>query len=44
MPGARFNLINLNSIDLIEERYKPDIDITICFNAANSFKLKKCNY
>ena len=31
--GARFNLINLNSIDLIEERYKPDIDITICFNA-----------
>ncbi|MDC0536501.1 LysR family transcriptional regulator [Gammaproteobacteria bacterium] len=37
--GARFNLINLNSIDLIEERYKPDIDITICFNpekASNS--------
>ena len=33
MPDARFNLINLNSIDLIEERYKPDIDITICFNA-----------
>ena len=32
-PDARFNLINLNSIDLIEERYKPDIDITICFNA-----------
>jgi len=32
-PNARFNLINLNSIDLIEERYKPDIDITICFNA-----------
>ena len=31
--GARFNLINLNSIDLIEDRYKPDIDITICFNA-----------
>ena len=31
--SARFNLINLNSIDLIEERYKPDIDITICFNA-----------
>ena len=30
---TRFNLINLNSIDLIEERYKPDIDITICFNA-----------
>jgi DNA-binding transcriptional LysR family regulator len=32
-PDTRFNLINLNSIDLIEERYKPDIDITICFNA-----------
>ena len=32
-PEARFNIINLNSIDLIEERYKPDIDITICFNA-----------
>ncbi|MBL6841342.1 MAG: LysR family transcriptional regulator [Pelagibacterales bacterium] len=32
-PDARFNLINLNSIDLIEDRYKPDIDITICFNA-----------
>ena len=32
-PDARFNFINLNSIDLIEERYKPDIDITICFNA-----------
>ena len=32
-PNARFNLINLNSIDLIEDRYKPDIDITICFNA-----------
>ena len=29
----RFNLINLNSIDLVEDRYKPDIDITICFNA-----------
>lgn len=32
-PDIRFNLINLNSIDLIEDRYKPDIDITICFNA-----------
>ena len=32
-PDTRFNLIDLNSIDLIEERYKPDIDITICFNA-----------
>ncbi|MDB9959115.1 LysR family transcriptional regulator [Gammaproteobacteria bacterium] len=31
--SARFNLINLNSIDLVEDRYKPDIDITICFNA-----------
>tara|TARA_B100000768_G_scaffold181795_1_gene206475 strand:- start:26 stop:895 length:870 start_codon:yes stop_codon:yes gene_type:complete len=30
---ARFSLVNLNSIDLIEERYKPDIDVTICFNA-----------
>ena len=32
-PHTKFNLINLNSIDLIEDRYKPDIDITICFNA-----------
>jgi len=32
---TRFNLINLNSIDLVEDRYKPDIDITICFNAKN---------
>lgn len=32
-PGIKFNLINLNSIDLIEERYKPDIDLTICFNS-----------
>ena len=32
-PYTKFNLINLNSIDLIEDRYKPDIDITICFNA-----------
>jgi DNA-binding transcriptional LysR family regulator len=32
-PETKFNLINLNSIDLIEDRYKPDIDITICFNA-----------
>ena len=31
--STRFNLINLNSIDLVEDRYKPDIDITICFNA-----------
>lgn len=29
----KFNLINLNSIDLIEDRYKPDIDLTICFNS-----------
>ena len=38
-PYTKFNLINLNSIDLIEDRYKPDIDITICFNAKeqNSF-------
>jgi len=38
-PHTKFNLINLNSIDLIEDRYKPDIDITICFNAKeqNSF-------
>ena len=34
-PDVRFNLINLNSIDLIEERYKPDIDLTICFNSKN---------
>jgi len=32
-PESRFNLINLNSIDLIEDRYKPDIDMTICYNA-----------
>ncbi len=38
--GARFNLINLNSIDLIEERYKPDIDITICFNAETASNSK----
>ena len=38
--GARFNLINLNSIDLIEERYKPDIDITICFNAEKASNSK----
>ena len=31
--SARFNLINLNSFDLVDDRYKPDIDITICFNA-----------
>ena len=35
-PEVKFNLINLNSIDLIEDRYKPDIDLTICFNAKNS--------
>ena len=43
---AKFNIINLNSIDLIEDRYKPDLDITICFNAkedlnANNIVLKK---
>jgi LysR family cys regulon transcriptional activator len=32
-PAVKFNLINLNSIDLIEDRYKPDIDVTICFNS-----------
>ena len=32
-PAVKFNLINLNSIDLIEDRYKPDIDLTICFNS-----------
>jgi DNA-binding transcriptional LysR family regulator len=30
---VKFNLINLNSIDLIEDRYKPDIDLTICYNS-----------
>ncbi len=39
-PEVKFNLINLNSIDLIEDRYKPDIDLTICFNAKNSSSLK----
>lgn len=44
--STRFNLINLNSIDLVEDRYKPDIDITICFNAVgqkhiNSVVLKE---
>ena len=34
-PEVRFNLINLNSIDLIEDIYKPDIDLTICFNSKN---------
>ena len=34
-PEVKFNLINLNSIDLIEDRYKPDIDLTICFNSKN---------
>jgi len=39
-PDIKFNLINLNSIDLIEDRYKPDIDLTICFNSNNSSSLK----
>jgi DNA-binding transcriptional LysR family regulator len=39
-PETRFNLINLNSIDLIEDRYKPDIDITICFNAQKQINTK----
>ena len=39
-PDVKFNLINLNSIDLIENRYKPDIDLTICFNAKNSSSLR----
>jgi DNA-binding transcriptional LysR family regulator len=39
-PETRFNLINLNSIDLIEDRYKPDIDITICFNAHKQINTK----
>ena len=39
-PDVKFNLINLNSIDLIEDRYKPDIDLTICFNAKNSSSLR----
>ena len=39
-PETRFNLINLNSIDLIEDRYKPDIDITICFNAQRQINTK----
>ena len=33
-------MINLNSIDLIEERYKPDIDVTICFNAKDQKNVK----
>lgn len=40
-PAIRFNIINLNSIDLIEDRYKPDIDLTICFNAPNTQKDKR---
>ena len=40
-PTIRFNIINLNSIDLIEDRYKPDIDLTICFNAPNTQKEKR---
>ena len=40
-PAIRFNIINLNSIDLIEDRYKPDIDLTICFNAPNTQKEKR---
>jgi len=39
-PDTRFNLINLNSIDLIENRYKPDIDMTICFNAPKQNQLR----
>ena len=39
-PEVKFNLINLNSIDLIEDRYKPDIDLTICFNAKNFSSLR----
>ena len=39
-PDVKFNLINLNSIDLIEDRYKPDIDLTICFNAKKSSELR----
>ena len=35
------NLINLNSIDLIEDRYKPDIDMTICFNAPKKNKQRQ---
>ena len=38
--NAKFSLINLNSIDLIEERYKPDIDVTICFNAKDQNNVK----
>ena len=40
-PDIRFNIINLNSIDLIEDRYKPDIDLTICFNAPITQKEKR---
>ena len=40
-PAIRFNIINLNSIDLTEDRYKPDIDLTICFNAPNTQKEKR---
>ena len=40
-PAIRFNIINLNSIDLIEDRYKPDIDLTICFNAPITQKEKR---
>ncbi len=39
-PEVKFNLINLNSIDLIEDRYKPDIDLTICFNSKNQASLR----
>tara|TARA_E500000178_G_scaffold248128_1_gene244749 strand:- start:119 stop:997 length:879 start_codon:yes stop_codon:yes gene_type:complete len=39
-PGVKFNLINLNSIDLIEDRYKPDIDLTICFNSKKQSSLR----
>ena len=48
-PEVKFNLINLNSIDLIEDRYKPEIDLTICYNSkpqSNSISkiLKKGNH
>ena len=48
-PEVKFNLINLNSIDLIEDRYKPEIDLTVCYNSkpqSNSISkiLKKGNH
>ena len=41
-PDARFNLINLNSIDLIEERYKPDILMLTLPALYNSTKSSYC--